>query len=438
MKLWGGRFKKEEDKQMEDFNSSLHFDKRLYKYDILGSIAHVNMLGEKNIIKEDEKVSLIDGLKEILKDIENDKLKIEGNYEDIHSFIEAKLIEKIGEVGKKLHTSRSRNDQVALDMKLFTKEKTKLVVKSIESILKTIKDVADKNNYIMPGYTHLQRAQVVTFKHHLLAYYNMFLRDKKRLLNALDLLDENPLGCCALAGTTYDIDRDITTKELGFNKSVDNFLDGVSDRDYLIEITSSFSIMMMHLSRLCEELILWSSQEFNFITIDDSYSTGSSIMPQKKNPDAAELIRGKTGSVYGNLFSLLTVMKGLPLAYNKDMQEDKIHFFNALDTVIPCIEIMDKMIKTLKVNKENMKKGVKKGFLNATEVADYLVNKGVAFRDAHKIVGEVVLYCEEKNSTIEDLKLDDLKNISSYFDKDLYDFIDYENVLKKGIKKDML
>ncbi|MTI69515.1 MAG: argininosuccinate lyase [Firmicutes bacterium] len=438
MKLWGGRFKKEEDKQMEDFNSSLHFDKRLYKYDILGSIAHVNMLGEKNIIKEDEKVLLVDGLKEILKDIENDKLKIEGNYEDIHSFIEAKLIEKIGKVGKKLHTSRSRNDQVALDMKLFTKEKTKLVVKSIESILKTIKDVADKNKYIMPGYTHLQRAQVVTFKHHLLAYYNMFLRDKKRLLNALEILDENPLGCCALAGTTYDIDRDITTKELGFKKSVDNFLDGVSDRDYLIEITSSFSIMMMHLSRLCEELILWSSQEFNFITIDDSYSTGSSIMPQKKNPDAAELIRGKTGSVYGNLFSLLTVMKGLPLAYNKDMQEDKIHFFNALDTVIPCIEIMDKMIKTLKVNKENMKKGVKKGFLNATEVADYLVNKGVAFRDAHKIVGEVVLYCEEKDSTIEDLKLDDLKNISSYFEKDLYDFIDYENVLKKGIKKDML
>ncbi|EPS50882.1 argininosuccinate lyase [Clostridium botulinum] len=435
MKLWGGRFKEEESKLMEDFNSSLSFDKKLYYEDIKGSIAHVKMLTNQNIIKEEEKEKILLGLEEILKEIDEGILKIEGDYEDIHSFVEINLINKIGNVGKKLHTGRSRNDQVALDMKLYAKKSTEEVIECLKELMDSLIKVGNENNYIMPGYTHLQRAQVVTFRYHLLAYFEMFKRDEKRLENALEILNESPLGSGALAGSTYNIDKEYTAKLLGFRKPVDNFLDGVSDRDYIIELISKFSIIMMHLSRLSEELILWSSSEFRFIQIGDAYSTGSSIMPQKKNPDGAELIRGKIGRVYGDLISILTVMKSLPLAYNKDMQEDKEPFFDAKDTVISCLKVMEGIISTLKVNKENLMKSVKKGFLNATEAADYLVNKGMAFRDAHKVIGEVVIYCEDKNSAIEDLSLEELKQFSDLFCEDIYEFIDYKNSINKGIKK---
>lgn len=437
MKLWGGRFKEEESKLMEDFNSSLSFDKKLYYEDIKGSIAHVKMLANQNIINEEEKEKILLGLEEILKEIDDGILKIEGDYEDIHSFVEINLIKKIGNVGKKLHTGRSRNDQVALDMKLYAKKSTEEVIECLKGLMDSLIKVGNENNYIMPGYTHLQRAQVVTFRYHLLAYFEMFKRDEKRLKNALEILNESPLGSGALAGSTYNIDREYTAEVLGFKKPVDNFLDGVSDRDYIIELISKFSIIMMHLSRLSEELILWSSSEFKFIQIGDAYSTGSSIMPQKKNPDGAELIRGKTGRVYGDLISILTVMKSLPLAYNKDMQEDKEPFFDAKDTVISCLKVMEGIISTIKVNKENLMKSVKKGFLNATEAADYLVNKGMAFRDAHKVIGETVIYCEDKNLAIEDLSLEELKQFSDLFCEDIYEFIDYKNSINKGIKKEM-
>ncbi|MGG2063129.1 argininosuccinate lyase [Priestia megaterium] len=438
MKLWGGRFRKEENKLMEDFNSSLQVDKRLYSEDIKGSIAHVKMLVKCQLLTEEEGEDITKGLISILEDIENKKLIIEGEFEDIHSFVETNLTERIGETAKKLHTARSRNDQVALDVRLYAKNKAEEVLKYINELQTNIENKAEENNVIMPGYTHLQRAQVVTFQHHLMAYHNMLNRDKKRIINALEILDESPLGCGALAGTTHTIDREITAKDLGFSKPVDNFLDGVSDRDYLIELMSAFSIIMMHLSRLSEELILWSSQEFKFITIDDAYSTGSSIMPQKKNPDAAELTRGKTGRVYGSLMSLLTTMKGLPLAYNKDLQEDKEVFFDSLDTTLACLQIMSNMISTLEINSENMKKAVKEGFLNATEVADYLVSKGVAFRDAHSIVGSIVIYCEDRKKAIEELTLEELSSLSSIIEEDIYEFIDYENILRKGIKVALL
>jgi argininosuccinate lyase len=438
MKLWGGRFRKEENKLMEDFNSSLHVDKRLYSEDINGSIAHVNMLVHCDLLTKKEGEDIIKSLLSILEDIENGTLLIEGNFEDIHSFVEVNLTERIGETAKKLHTARSRNDQVATDIRLYAKNKALEVIKSIEDLQNSLEKKAKENNVIMPGYTHLQRAQVITFQHHLMAYYNMLNRDRKRVLKAIEIMNESPLGCGALAGTTHNINREITAEELGFSKPADNFLDGVSDRDYLLELMSDFSIIMMHLSRLSEELILWSSQEFKFITIDDAYSTGSSIMPQKKNPDAAELIRGKTGRVYGSLTSLLTTMKGLPLAYNKDMQEDKEPFFDSLDTVLACLKIMSKMISTMKVNSENMKKAVKDGFLNATEVADYLVSKGVAFRDAHSIVGSIVIYCEDNHKTIEELTVDEFKHLSSLIEDDIYDFIDYQNILNKGIKVGLL
>ncbi|MDU1320461.1 MAG: argininosuccinate lyase [Clostridium botulinum] len=437
MKLWGGRFKDEESKLMEDFNSSLSFDKKLYYEDIKGSIAHVKMLANQNIINEEEKEKILLGLEEILKEIDDGVLKIDGEYEDIHSFVEINLIRKTGNVGKKLHTGRSRNDQVALDMKLYAKKSTEEVIECLKGLMDSLIKVGNENNYIMPGYTHLQRAQVVTFRYHLLAYFEMFKRDEKRLKNALEILNQSPLGSGALAGSTYNIDREYTAELLGFKKPVDNFLDGVSDRDYIIELISKFSIIMMHLSRLSEELILWSSSEFKFIQIGDAYSTGSSIMPQKKNPDGAELIRGKTGRVYGDLISILTVMKSLPLAYNKDMQEDKEPFFDAKDTVISCLKVMEGIISTLKVNKENLMKSVKKGFLNATEAADYLVNKGMAFRDAHKVIGETVIYCEDKNLAIEDLSLEELKQFSDLFCEDIYEFIDYKNSINKGIKKEM-
>jgi argininosuccinate lyase len=437
MKLWGGRFENAESKLMEDFNSSLSFDKTLYNEDIVGSIAHVQMLGKCNILDGSDVEKIIRGLNSILQDIEVGKLKIEGDYEDIHSFIEVNLIERIGEAGKKMHTARSRNDQVALDTRLYSKNMAQEVVKSLKQLLKTIKKIGEDNNYIMPGYTHMQRAQVVTFKHHMMAYYSMFQRDVKRIENALEIMDISPLGCCALAGTTYETNRKLTAEELGFSGVADNFLDGVSDRDYLIELMSDFSLIMMHLSRLSEELIIWSTKEFDFIQISDEFSTGSSIMPQKKNPDAAELIRGKTGRVYGSLISLLTTMKGIPLAYNKDMQEDKECFFNALNTSLSCIKVMNGMLGTLKVKKASMFNAVKKGFLNATEAADYLVNKGMAFRDAHGVIGEIVLKCESDDKSIEELTLEELKGFSELFDEDIYKFIDYKNTLSRGIKKEM-
>ena len=437
MKLWGGRFRSEENKLMEEFNKSFGFDSLLYKKDIEGSLAHVYMQVEVGLLTEEEGKVITNGLKSIEKDIEDGKLSLEGNYEDIHSFVEINLINRVGDVGKKLHTGRSRNDQVAVDMRLFAKEKCKEIILYLENLKSTLKYVADNNPIIMPGYTHLQRAQVVTFKHHLMAYYNMLDRDSKRLNNALEILNESPLGCGALAGTTHNIDRNITSEKLGFKKPMDNFIDGVSDRDYLLELMSDFSIIMMHLSRLSEELIIWSSQEFRFIELDDLYSTGSSIMPQKKNPDGAELIRGKTGRVYGNLIALLTVMKGLPLAYNKDMQEDKEVFFDSVNTISMSLQIMERMIATLKIKKDNMKKAVKGGFLNTTEVADYLVRKDIPFRDAHEIVGQIVIYCEDNNKAIEDLSLEELKSFSATFEEDIYEFIDYENILNKGIKKNL-
>ena len=437
MKLWGGRFRKGENKLMEEFNKSFGFDCVLYKEDIEGSLAHVYMQVQVGLLTEEEGKQITDGLKGILEDIESGKLPLSGDYEDIHSFVEINLIERIGDVGKKLHTARSRNDKVALDMRLYAREKANDMVGHIASLKETIKEVVDNNSVIMPGYTHLQRAQVVTFKHHLMAYYNMFDRDEKRIKNALEILDESPLGSGALAGTTHNIDRNITAEKLGFKKPMDNFMDGVSDRDYLLELMSDFSIIMMHLSRLSEELVLWSSQEFKFIEMDDLFTTGSSIMPQKKNPDGAELIRGKTGRVYGNLFALFTVMKGIPLAYNKDMQEDKEGFFDSVKTLEMCLQIMEGMIGTLKVREDNMKKAVKGGFLNATEVADYLVNKNVPFRDAHSIVGQIVIYCEDNDKAIEELELDELLKFSPVFEQDIYDFIDYNNIIEKGIKKNL-
>ena len=437
MKLWGGRFRKGENKLMEEFNKSFGFDCVLYKKDIEGSLAHVYMQVQVGLLTEEEGKQITEGLQGILADIESGKLALSGDYEDIHSFVEINLIERIGDVGKKLHTARSRNDQVALDMRLYAREKANDMVGHIASLKETIKEVADNNSVIMPGYTHLQRAQVVTFKHHLMAYYNMFDRDEKRIKNALEILDESPLGCGALAGTTHNIDRNITAQKLGFKKPMDNFMDGVSDRDYLLELMSDFSIIIMHLSRLSEELILWSSQEFRFIEMDDLFTTGSSIMPQKKNPDGAELIRGKAGRVYGNLFGLFTVMKGLPLAYNKDMQEDKEGFFDSVKTLEMCLQTMEGMIATLKVREDNMKKAVKGGFLNATEVADYLVNKNIPFRDAHSIVGQIVIYCEDNDKAIEELKLDELLKFSPVFEEDIYDFIDYNNIIEKGIKKNL-
>ncbi|AAK78950.1 argininosuccinate lyase [Clostridium acetobutylicum] len=437
MKLWGGRFRESESELMEEFNASLSFDKKLYEEDIEGSIAHVKMLNKCKIINNEECEEILSGLKSLYKDIRSGKLKIEGDYEDIHSFVEVNLIDRIGAVGKKLHTARSRNDQVAVDMKMYVKKSSYIIIECINKLMETIKDKAENNHFIMPGYTHMQRAQVVTFTHHMMAYYSMFNRDKKRIDNAISNLNESPLGCCALAGTTYDTDREMTSKELGFSKPVDNFLDGVSDRDYIIEVLSAFSICMMHLSRLSEELIIWSTKEFSFIQMDDKFSTGSSIMPQKKNPDAAELIRGKTGRVYGDLIAMLTIMKGIPLAYNKDMQEDKEQFFDSFDTLKMCILVMDGMIATMTVKKEAMKEAVKGGFLNATDVADYLVNKGVAFRDAHKISGELVIYCENNDKAIEELNINEFKNFCNLFDEDVYEFINYNNVIKKGNKKIM-
>ena len=438
MKLWGGRFRKDENRMMEDFNSSFSFDSRLYREDITGSMAHVRMLSACGIIAQEERDAILEGLEGILRDIESGALSLEGEYEDIHTFVELHLIERIGEVGKKLHTGRSRNDQIALDMRLYAREKAAELKELLLGLIAALKRTGEANPFIMPGYTHLQRAQAVTFRYYMDAYVSMLSRDVRSVENASDILNESPLGCAALAGTTHGIDRNMTAKEMGFRRPVSNFLDGVSDRDYLIELTSAMSMIMMHLSRLCEELILWSSQEFRFVEIDDAYSTGSSIMPQKKNPDACELVRGKSGRVFGHLQGLLTTMKGIPLAYNKDMQEDKQAFFDAVDTVFACLSIMTGVISTLRVRGDVMRDSVKSGFLNATEVADYLVSKGVAFRDAHGIVGRIVIACEDKKCAIEDLSLDELRQFSSAFDDTIYAYIDYENILKKGNKKEML
>lgn len=435
MKLWGGRFREAESADMESFNSSLGFDKRLFSEDIEGSIAHVKMLGKCSILSNEEVEKILSGLKSIKDDIESGELIISGDYEDIHSFVEINLIKRIGETAKKLHTARSRNDQVALDFKLFCKRSAENIIDVIKNLIEVLNKKGEEYNIIIPGYTHLQRAQVVTFKHHLNAYVSMFKRDEKRIENAIDLLDESPLGACALSGTTYDIDREYTAQALGFRKPADNFIDAVSDRDFVIELTSSYSIAMMHLSRLSEEIILWSSKEFDFINLSDKYSTGSSIMPQKKNPDAAELIRGKTGRVYGDLVRILTVMKGLPLAYNKDMQEDKEGYFDAYDTLFSCLKIMTGIIDTLKLKEDSIKKAVKHGFLNATSVADYLTKKGIPFRDAHRITGEIVLYAENKGITIEDMGINELRSICSEIEKDIFDYIDYEKSIKMGIKK---
>ena len=425
MKLWGGRFKKGTDKLVNDFNSSIPFDSRMYREDIEGSIAHASMLGEQGIIPKDASDRIISGLLEILKRIDSGAIEIDMTSEDIHSFVEGTLTYYIGENGKKLHTGRSRNDQVALDLKLYLK----IVLKSIQGDLIALEEVllekAKENiDTIMPGYTHMQKAQPITLAHHLLAYAEMFKRDVTRLEDCYERMDTMPLGSGALATTTYPLNREAVAKALGFSKVTLNSLDSVSDRDHAIEALSAFSMIMMHLSRFSEEIILWCTNEFSFIELDDAYSTGSSIMPQKKNPDVAELVRGKTGRVYGDLMTLLTVMKGIPLAYNKDMQEDKEALFDGIDTVTLALETFTGMIKTMKVKKDNMRKGAGLGFTNATDLADYLVKKGAAFRDAHGIVGEIVLACIKDNKMIEELTLDELKAFSPIFEDDVYKAID--------------
>lgn len=431
MVLWEGRFKKELDSKTNDFNSSIKFDSRLYKEDILGSIAHSTMLGNKNIISKEDSKKIVDELNNILNDLENGKLEIDKDAEDIHMFIESELTKRIGDAGKRLHTARSRNDQVALDIKMYLKKEIEEIIKLLKQLIKILVDKAKQNlDTIMPGYTHLQRAQPITFAHHLMAYVEMFMRDIDRLKDTLKRCDIMPLGSSALAGTSYDIDRDMVKDLLGFREVTKNSLDGVSDRDHIIELSSDISIIMMHLSRISEEIIMWCSWEFKFIELDDAFSTGSSIMPQKKNPDIAELIRGKTGRVYGNLVQILVTMKGLPLAYNKDMQEDKEGIFDSIDTVKICISTIIPMIDTFKVIKENMRKAANKGFINATDCADYLTKKQIPFRKAYKIVGNLVAYCIENNKTLEDLTLDEYKNIDKTFEKDIYDAIKLENCIK--------
>ena len=397
-KMWAGRFQKEEDSKVNDFNSSISFDGVMYEDDILGSMAHAKMLGHKGIISKEDSNLIIETLSDILADIKEEKLALDSEAEDIHMFVEAELTKRIGEVGKRLHTARSRNDQVALDVRLYLRRKVNEILEKEKELLDTIINLAEKNKEtIMPGYTHLQRAQPITFANHLLAYAFMIERDISRFKDAYKRMNYSPLGSCALAGTTYPIDREMVAKELGFDGITMNSLDGVSDRDFTVELASCASISMMHLSRFSEEIILWCSWEFKFIDLDDAYSTGSSIMPQKKNPDIAELVRGKTGRVYGDLVTLLTMLKGIPLAYNKDMQEDKEAIFDSLDTLIECLKIFKPMLETIKVNKENMRNAAAKGFINATDLADYLVKKGMAFRSAYKISGSIVAYCIENN-----------------------------------------
>lgn len=430
--LWGGRFTKETDRLVYNFNASLSFDKRLYKQDIKGSMAHASMLAKQGILTELEKEEILSGLQEILKDIESGKLEFSPEYEDIHSFVEANLIARKGDAGKKLHTGRSRNDQVALDMKMYVRDEIQETDELLKELLETLQKLMEENLHTyMPGFTHLQKAQPVTAAHHLGAYFEMFKRDRSRLKDTGKRLNLCPLGSGALAGTTYPLDREYTAQALGFDGPTLNSMDSVADRDYLIEFLSDLSMIMMHLSRFCEEMILWNSNEYQFVEIDDAYSTGSSIMPQKKNPDIAELVRGKTGRVYGALMSLLTTMRGIPLAYNKDMQEDKELAFDAMDTAKGCIALFNGMLSTLEFKKENMEKSAKNGFTNATDAADYLVNKGVPFRDAHGIVGRLVLYCLEKNISLDEMSLEAYKAISPVFEEDIYEAISMKNCVEK-------
>ncbi len=418
-KLWGGRFKKNINKEMEEFVSPLSFDKKLVKYDLLGSIAHAQMLGKCKVITKEEKDKIVEGLRQILKEVQENKLEIAtGEAEDIHSWSENKLKEKIGTVAGKLHTARSRNDQIALDERMYLKEEVLKIQDLLKDLQKSLLITAQKNlGIIMPGYTHLQHAQPLLFSHHLMAYFFMFERDKGRMQDLYKRIDVLPLGSAALAGTSFPIDREYVASQLDFSKVSENSLDAVSDRDFILEFLSASAILMMHLSRLGEELILWSSQEFDFIELDDSFCTGSSIMPQKKNPDAAELVRGKTGRVYGNLVNFLTMMKALPLAYNHDMQEDKEPLFDTVSTLETSLFLMSKMIETMQVNKEKMEEGTKGDFSTATELADYLVKKGLSFREAHKLVGGMVVYCLENRKNLEDLTLSELKSFHKYFNE---------------------
>lgn len=433
-KMWAGRFQKALDKQADDFNSSIHFDSRMYKQDITGSIAHAMMLAKQGIITDSEKEAIINGLGGIFKDIENGSLQIDTDAEDIHMFVEAELTKRIGDAGKKLHTARSRNDQVALDIRLYLLNECEEIGSLLKGLLGAIKDLAaEHKNDIMPGYTHLQRAQPISFAHHVLAYAMMFTRDFTRLADALKRMNVSPIGSCALAGTTYNTDRAFEAEKLGFDGITLNSIDGVSDRDFCVELLSDFALIMMHLSRFSEEIILWASWEFKFIELDDSYTTGSSIMPQKKNPDMAELVRGKTGRVYGDLMALLTTLKGLPLAYNKDMQEDKEAVFDAVDTVKKCLEVFTPMIATMRVLPENMYSAAQKGFINATDLADYLVKKGMPFRTAYKHVGEIVAYCISNGLVLENLPIEKYKEFDNLFDTDLYDEISLETCVAKRI-----
>ena len=432
MKLWGGRFTKETNKLVENFNESLSFDHRFYKQDIRGSIAHVKMLEKQNILTDNERDKIIEGLNSIEADIDSGKLKFDDGSEDIHSFVEAHLIERIGDTGKKLHTGRSRNDQVALDMKLYVRDEIDELKDLLYELLSEVLNIMEENkSTYMPGFTHLQKAQPTTLAHHFGAYFEMFIRDYDRLVSTRKRMNLSPLGSGAFAGTTYDLDRDYVASILDFDTATRNSMDSVSDRDYLLELLSDLAIMSMHLSRLSEEIIIWNTDEYRFVEMDDTYSTGSSIMPQKKNPDIAELIRGKSGRVYGSLISLLTTMKGLPLAYNKDMQEDKEMSFDAIDTVKSLIKLMSGMLSSMKFNNERMVKSARGGFTNATDAADYLVKKNVPFRDAHEIVGRLVLYGIENNKALDDFTLEEFKNISEVFDNDIYDAISLKTCVEK-------
>ena len=433
--LWGGRFTKETDRLVYSFNASISFDKRFYAQDIKGSIAHVMMLARQGILTDYEKDQIVQGLEGILDDVESGRLEISDKYEDIHSFVEATLIERIGEPGKKLHTGRSRNDQVALDMKLYTRDEVHLLDNQVEGLLHAILAIMEDNiDTYMPGFTHLQKAQPITLVHHMGAYFEMFRRDHERLQDIYRRMNTCPLGSGALAGTTYPLDREYTARMLGFDGGPTlNSMDGVSDRDYLIELLSALSTIMMHLSRFSEEVIIWNSNEYQFVEIDDAYSTGSSIMPQKKNPDIAELVRGKTGRVYGALNAMLATMKGIPLAYNKDMQEDKEWVFDAIDTTKGCLALFTGMIRTMEFRKDRMEKSARNGFTNATDAADYLVNHGVAFRDAHGIVGQLVLTCIEKGIALDELPLKDYREISDVFEEDIYEAISLETCVNKRI-----
>ena len=432
MKLWGGRFTKETNQLVHNFNASISFDQKFYHQDIEGSMAHVKMLAKQGIISAEDRDAILEGLAGIMADIESGALKITGEYEDIHSFVESNLIERVGEAGKRLHTGRSRNDQVALDMKLYTRDEIGELQGLLKELLEALLKIMEENtDTYMPGFTHLQKAQPITLAHHMGAYFEMFLRARGRLSDIRERMNYCPLGSGALAGTTYPLDREYTAELLDFYGPTLNSMDSVSDRDYLIELLSALSTIAMHLSRFCEEIIIWNTNEYRFVEIDDSYSTGSSIMPQKKNPDIAELIRGKTGRVYGALISLLTTMKGIPLAYNKDMQEDKELTFDAIDTVKGCLALFTGMISTMSFRKDVMEASAKNGFTNATDAADYLVNNGVPFRDAHGIIGQLVLYCIDQNKSLDQLTLEEFQAVSPVFKEDVYDAISMETCVKK-------